>query len=229
MIVAERRDKRNVRTKIRWQTSFEHHAFDSISVLTLHKVVTVLAEHQEHVRDLSSNRRHVVGVKVLLDDLKDRKVFVQHEGSSDGEKNIGSVDSLLDDLEGDQDGRSGRVDSSTDQDQTKEDTNQSITDDNGDISDDSELESSHVLGDFVGGLFRLLPFDKNPSHGDSGVDGADDGKHGEDTGCQSGTTKTLSSLLQLLHLFLVHGFLIRHLDELLVRLSFGRHGELIDW
>lgn len=94
----------------------------------MHEVVSVLVEHQEHVSDLSSDRRHVVRVKILLDDLGDRKVFVQEESGSDGEKNVGSVDGLLDQLESDEDGRGGRVDSGADQDQTKQDTDHSVTD-----------------------------------------------------------------------------------------------------
>lgn len=183
--------------------------------LTLHEVVSVLVEHQEHVRDLGTDRGHVVGVKVLLDDLVDGKAFVQHESGRNGEKNVGSVDGLLDELEGDEDGGGGGVDSGTDQDQSHQDTDQGIANNDDDISGDSKLVHGDPFGDLVGGLLRQLPFDEDPSHGDGGVDGADDGDDGEDTGGQGGTTEALSSLFQLLHLLLVHGLLIRHLDELL--------------
>lgn len=189
-------------------------------ILTLHEVVSVLVEHQEHVGDLSSDRWHVVRVEILLDGTGDRKVFIQQKSGSDSEKDVGTVDCLLDDLEGDDDGRSRRVDSGTDQDQTEQDTDKSIADNDGDISSDTELVGGDTFRDLVSGLFRLLPFDEYPSYSDGGVDGTDDRDDGENTGSQRSTTKTLSSFLKFLYLFLPDGFFIRHLDELLRRFGF---------
>jgi len=183
--------------------------------LTLLEVESVLVNQQEQVRKLGSDRRHVVGVEVLLDNVVDRVVVVQQESSTDQEDHVGGTDGLLDDLESTDGDGSGGVDTGADHDKTKGNTDDNIDDADNKFEEDSDLVDGHVLGDFVGGLLGFGPFNKNPSDGDGGVDGGKDGDNGEDTGGQCGASKALSTGLKLLALLLVDGFGVRHLDKLI--------------
>mmetsp|Transcript_3497 Transcript_3497/g.8328 ORF Transcript_3497/g.8328 Transcript_3497/m.8328 type:complete len:376 (-) Transcript_3497:81-1208(-) len=183
------------------------------------KVESVLVDQQEQVGNLGSDRRHVVGVEVLLDDLVGRAADVQQESGTDQEDEVGGADGLLADLKGTDGDSSGGVDTGADHDETKGDTDDNIDDADNEFEEDTDLVDGHVLGDVVGGLLGLLPFNKNPSDGDGSVDGGKDGDHSKDTGGQGGTSKALSSGLELLALLFVDGFGVRHLDELIA----GRH------
>lgn len=179
------------------------------------EVESVLVDQQEQVRKLGSDRRQVVRVEVLLDNIIDRALVVQQESSTNQEDHVGGTDGLLNDLEGTDGDSGGWVDTSADHDETKSDTDDDINDADNKLEEDSNLVDSHVLGDFVGGLLGLLPFNKNPSDGDGSVDGGKDGDHSEDTGGQGGASETLSTGLELLALLFVDGFGVRHLDELI--------------
>jgi len=186
-------------------------------------VVSVLVHQQKHVRDLGSDRRHVVGVEVLLDDVIDGAARVQQEAGGDQEDDVGSTDGLLNNLEG-ADGHGGSgVNTGTDQDETQGHTDDNIDDADNKVKEDSNLEHWKGFSDFVHGLLRLLPFDKNPSHGNGGVDGTKDGDDSEDTSGEGGSSEATSSLLKLLALLLKDGLGIRHLDELVS--WFVRHGD----
>ena len=185
-------------------------------LLTLLEVESVLVDQQEQVGNLGSDRRHVVGVEVLLDDLVGRAADVQQESGTDQEDEVGGADGLLADLEGTDGDSSGGVNTGADHDETKGDTDDNIDDADNEFEEDTNLVDSHVLGDVVGGLLGLLPFNKDPSDGDGSVDGGKDGDHSKDTGGQGGASKALSSGLELLALLFVDGFGVRHLDELIV-------------
>lgn len=187
------------------------------------KVVSVLVDQQKHVGKLGSDGRHVVRVEVLLDDLVHRAACVQQESGTDQEDDVGGADGLLDDLEGTDGNRGGWVDTGTDHDKTEGDTDDDVDDADNEFEENSDLEHSNALGDFIRSLFGLLPFDEDPSDGDGGVDGADDGDDCKNTGRQGGTSEALSSLLEFLAFLFVDGFGIRHLDELIV----GRHDDVV--
>lgn len=187
----------------------------------LGKVESILVDQQKHVRDLSSNRRKVVGVEVLLDNFRESTICVDQHAGDDCENNVGGGDGLLDNLESaESDSRSG-VYSSTDKDKTQGDTDNNINDGNDDVEENTDFESRNVGCNFVSSFFGLLPFEKNPSDSNGGVDAAENGNNHQDTRRKGGSSEALSSLLQLVALIMVDGLGIRHLDEL-VRL-FGRH------
>lgn len=149
----------------------EEHVHASENLL---KVVSVLVEHQEQVGKLGSDRRHVVRVEVLLDDFVERTGAIQQKPGSDQEADVSGAHCLLDDLEGaESDGGCG-VNTGTDQDETQSDTDDGVNNADNNVEEDSELEDGHALGDFISGLFRLQPFDENPSDSNSGVDGTKD-------------------------------------------------------
>lgn len=174
-----------------------------------------MVDQQEQVRNLGSDRRHVVGVEVLLDNIVDGALVVQQESGTDQEDQVGGTDGLLDNLEGTDGDSSGGVDTGTDHDKTKGDTDDNIDDADNKFEEDSDLVDGHVLGDIVGGLLGLVPFNKDPSDGDGGVDGSNDGDNSEDTGGQGGASKALSTGLKLLALLFVDSFGVRHLDKLI--------------
>lgn len=178
---------------------------------------SVLVQQQHDVRDLSSDGGHVVGVEVVLDGLVNGEVFINHDEGDEHEHARDSHDGLLKDLEDDDQRRSGGVDSGTDQDQTDKNTNHGVGDSRKTVSEKSNLEHSHVLRDLVNSLLGLLPFDKDPSDGDGGVDHAHNGDGLKDTSSQSGTSKAASSLFHEGDALLVDGLLIAHLNELLIR------------
>jgi hypothetical protein len=178
-------------------------------------VVSVLVDQQQQVGKLGSDRRHVIRVEVLLDNFVDRAGSIQQESGTDQEDDVGGADGLLDNLEGTDGDSSGGVDTGSDHDKTKGDTDNDINNADDKFEEGSDLEGGHVLGDFVGGLLGLKPFNKDPSDSDGVVDAADDRDDGEDTGDQSSPSEALSSCLELLALLFVDGFGIRHLDELI--------------
>lgn len=187
------------------------------------EVESVLVDDQKQVGKLGSDRRHVVRVEVFLDNFVKRAAAIQQESGTNQEDDVGGADCLLDNLEG-TDGDSGSgVDTGSDHDKTKGDSDDNVNDADEDFEEDAHLEGGHVLGDLVGGLFGLEPFNQDPSDSDGGVDGGDDGDSREDTGGQGRSSEALSSLLELLAFLVVGGFGIRHLDELI----FGRHDELV--
>jgi len=182
-------------------------------------VVSVLVDNQQQVGNLGSNRRHVVGVEVILDNLVKRTVRVQQDSGTDQEDDVGGTNSLLNNLEGTDGDSGGGVDTGSNNDQTKSDSNDNINDADNQLEEDSGLEHEHALGDFIGSLLGKLPLNEDPSNSDGGVNGANDRHSGEDTGGEGGPSKTLSSLFELLAFFFVGGIGFRHLDELLI----GRH------
>ena len=193
-----------------------------MSVLTLSQDGSVLVHQKHDIRDLRSDRRHVVRVEVVLDGRVNAKLVIHHDGGDEHEDDVDNHDSLLDDLEDDDQGRSGGVDSGANQDQTDQDTDHGFGNGSNSIRDNSKLEQSHVLAELVSSFLGLLPLNEDPSDGNGGVDHAQNGDGLEDTGRQGCTSKTSSSLLHQNNAFLVDGFFITHLNELLI---FGHGAE----
>lgn len=148
-----------------------------------------------------------------MDNGVNGQVFIQKHSGSQHEKDVGSVDGLLQELEDDQNGGCGGVDTGSNQDETKQGTDKGVADNDHGVAEDAPLESSHGLGNLVGRSLRLQGLNEQPSDRDGGVNGTHNGDKRKDASCQSGTTQTLSPLFKLLDLLLVGGFLVRHLNE----------------
>lgn len=185
------------------------------------EVVSVLVNQQQKVGKLGADRGHVVGVEVLLEGFVEWTAGVQQKTSSYQEYDVGSVDGLLNNLEGADGHSSGGVDTGTNHDETEGDSNHDVDDANNQFQEDSKLEIKHTLRDLVGGFFGLLPLNQDPADSDGGVDGTEDGDDRENTGGQGSPSKALSPFLELLALILVLGFGIRHFNKLIL----GRHGD----
>ena len=184
--------------------------------LTFGEDGTVLVQQQHDIRDLSPDRRHVVRVEVVLNRLVDGQVVVNHNANNHHEYNVERHNGLLENLEDDDAGGSGGVDSGTDQNQTDKDTNQGIGNGGKAVRQKPNFEHPHVLGNGVNGSFRFLPLNEDPTNGNGGVDHANDGDGLEDTGSQRSSSKTTPSLLHESHTLLVDSLFIGHLNELLV-------------
>ena len=163
-------------------------------LLTLSKDMTVLVQQEQQPRNLGTNGRHVVRVEVVLDGAVKREAFVHQENSTNQEDDVESHDSLLKELEDDNDGGGSWVDSSTDQDQTEQKTNNGINNSDGSVGKDTQLEQANFISDVVHGLFRLIPFNEDPPDGDGGVDHANNGNGLHDSSNQSRSAKTTSFL-----------------------------------